>query len=84
MRVVRVEQQIAIWETALYDVPVPDHLSDEQARARATREVADGAWAPWHVEAGDPVDGGPSVVSAVGPLGVPGDTPASYRPPRAA
>ena len=84
MRVVRDEQQIAIWETALYDVPVPDHVSDARARARATREVADGAWAPWHGEAGDPVDGGPSVVSAVGRLGVPGDIPASYRPQWAA
>jgi hypothetical protein len=45
MRLVRVEQQVAVWEKALYDVPVPDDLSDEQARRHASQQVAEGAWA---------------------------------------
>jgi hypothetical protein len=70
MRVVRVERHVAVWETSLYDVPVPDHLSDEQARSYATEHVADGAWAPWYVDVGDLVDDCPDRTSAVGPLGV--------------
>jgi hypothetical protein len=70
MRVIRIEQQVAVWERSRYDVPVPDHLSDEEARGHALKEVASGAWAPWHVEVGDLVDGGPNHTSAVGPLGL--------------
>jgi hypothetical protein len=70
MRVIRIEQQVAVWEKSLYDVPVLDHLSNEEARAHALNEVASGAWAPWHVEVGDLVDGGPNRTSAVGPLGL--------------
>jgi hypothetical protein len=70
MRVIRVEQRVAVWEKSVYDVPVPDHLSPEEARAHALRAVDSGAWAPWHVEVGDLVDGGPRRTSAIGPLGL--------------
>jgi hypothetical protein len=84
MRIVRVEEYVAVWEKALYDVPVPGHLSNEEARAHASRQVADGAWAPWHVEVGGLVDGGPRRTSTIGPLGLSSDTAVQSDEPLAA